>query len=55
MNPLILGIALTFTFGMILYIALFEFLPMIISSDEKKMKYIGIIFGIVLMLLTLFL
>lgn len=55
MNPLILGIALTFTFGMILYIALFEFLPMIISSDEKKMKYIGIISGIVLMLLTLFL
>ena len=55
MNPLILGIALTFTFGMILYIVLFEFLPMIISSDEKKMKYIGIIFGIILMLLTLFL
>lgn len=55
MNPLVLGIALTFTFGMILYIALFEFLFMIISSDEKKMKYIGIISGIVLMLLTLFL
>lgn len=54
MNPLILGIALTFTFGMILYIAVFEFLPMIISSDEKKMKYMGILTGIVLMLLTLF-
>lgn len=54
MNPIILGLALTFTFGMILYIAVFEFLPMIINSKEKNMKVLGLLVGILLMLLTLF-
>lgn len=54
MNPIILGFALTFTFGMILYIALYEFLPMIINSKEKNMKLLGLLVGVVLMILTIF-
>ena len=54
MNPLVLGIALTFTFGMILYIAIFEFLPMIKNSVEKNMRNIGLLTGLLLMLLTIF-
>ncbi len=54
MNPLVLGIALTFTFGMILYIAMFEFLPIIKNSKEEKMKYFGLLTGLVAMLLTMF-
>lgn len=55
MNPLVLGIALTFTFGMVLYIAIYEFLPLIYHSKEKKMVLFGSILGIILMALTLFL
>lgn len=55
MNPIILGIALTFTFGMILYIALYEFLPLIRESNDKQTRNFGLISGVVLMILTLFL
>ena len=55
MNPIILGIALTFTFGMILYIALYEFLPLIKESNDKQTRNFGLISGVVLMILTLFL
>lgn len=55
MNPIILGIALTFTFGMILYIAVYEFLPLIRETDDKKTRNFGLLNGIVLMVLTLFL
>lgn len=55
MKPLVLGIALTFTFGMVLYIAVYEFLPLIRKSEEKKHIVLGIFSGVLLMLLTLFL
>jgi len=55
MNPVILGVALSFTFGMILYIAIFEFLPLIKESKKVKIRNIGILVGIILMTLTLFL
>ena len=54
MNSLVLGGALTFTFGMVLYIAIFEFLPMMRDSKDKKMVLVGSVSGIVLMILTLF-
>lgn len=55
MSPIVLGIALSFTFGMILYIAIFEFLPLINESNQKKTKVFGVVLGFVLMLFTLFL
>lgn len=55
MNSLIIGGALTFTFGMVLYIAIFEFLPLIKESKKVKIRNIGILVGIILMTLTLFL
>ena len=53
-KPIILGSALTLTFGMILYIAIKEFLPLIRESKDFKSKLYGIIIGIVLMIFTLF-
>lgn len=55
MNSIVLGIFLTFTFGMILYIAIFEFLPLIKESKETKTRNLGFIVGIIFMVLTLFL
>lgn len=55
MKPIVLGIALTFTFGMVLYIAVYEFLPLIRESKEKRMIMYGFVSGILLMALTLFL
>lgn len=55
MSPVMLGVALAFTLGMIFYIAIFEFLPLILESKEKKVKFAGVILGVSLMLFTLFL
>ena len=53
LNAFIIGTLLSFTFGMIMYIACFEFLPLIKDSKDKKMVNMGILFGIVLMLITM--
>lgn len=55
LNDFILGSLLSFTFGMILYIAFFEFLPLLKETKEKRTRNIALITGILLMLLTLFL
>lgn len=55
MNSVVFGAALTLTFGMVLYISVYEFLPMMRESEEKKVKNLGILTGIVVMILTLFL
>jgi len=55
MNSLVLGIFLTFTFGMILYIAVYEFLPIIRNSKEHKVRNLGLLLGIIMMALTIFL
>lgn len=55
MQPLVLGALLTFTFGMVLYIAIYEFLPLIHKASDKKHVLAGFVSGIVLMFLTLFL
>ena len=53
LNAFIIGTLLSFTFGMIMYIACFEFLPLIKDSKDKKMVNMGILFGIILMLITM--
>ncbi len=54
-REVIMGIILMITFGMIMYIAIFEFLPVIKESNLKSMKYLGFIVGIITMVITLFL
>ncbi len=53
LNAFIIGTLLSFTFGMIMYIACFEFLPLIKDSKDKKMVNMGILCGIILMLITI--
>ena len=53
LNPVVLGSFLSFTFGMIIYIAFFEFLPMLKNVKEKKTKNIAMLLGIVLMAISL--
>lgn len=53
MNSLVIGGTLTFTFGMVLYIAIFEFLPLIKESKQSSIRNIGFLVGIILMGLTL--
>lgn len=54
MESLAFGVLLTFTFGMVLYIAINEFLPSMIKSEDKIYRNVGVILGVVLMLVTLF-
>lgn len=54
MKSVVFGVLLTFTFGMVLYIAVNEFLPHMIKSNDKIYRNAGLILGIVLMLITLF-
>lgn len=51
---LIEGISLTLTLGMLLYILLIELLPKIVHTKEKKITGLGILLGILLLMITLF-
>ena len=53
-NAIVFGVILSFTFGMVLYIAIFEFLPLMKDGEERKAKIMGLISGFILMLITLF-
>lgn len=55
MNSFAIGALLTFTFGMVLYIAVYEFLPIIKESKENKIRNIGFLVGIFLMAISVFL
>ena len=50
----VIGSLLSLTLGMLLYIIIFELWPKIIKSKNKKVTIMGIILGIVLLLLSLF-
>lgn len=47
-------VSLTLTIGMLLYILIMELLPKVITYKNKKITIVGIITGIVLLLVTLF-
>ena len=53
-EELILGILLSITLGMLIYIALFELLEQMIHSKNKKEIIIGMILGISILFLSLF-
>ena len=51
-NDLVLGILLSITLGMIIYIVLFELLEQIIHTKNKKETMIGIFLGIFILVLS---
>ena len=48
------SISLTVTLGMLLYILILELLPKVIHNKDKKVTISGIILGVILLLITLF-
>lgn len=48
------SISLTVTLGMLLYILILELLPKVINNKDKKETISGIILGVILLLITLF-
>lgn len=53
-NPLILGILLSITLGMLIFIVLDELIPRLRNIKEKNTSFLGIILGVFLILLTIF-
>lgn len=53
-SPLLLGILLSLTLGMLLFIAISELIPRIKEAKDKKVSYIGLAIGIILLLLSQF-
>lgn len=48
----IIGILVAITAGMLIYISIFELLPQIVKSNNKKLSYLGIIIGVAIFLLS---
>jgi len=48
----IIGILISITLGMILYIVLFELLPHVLHGEHKKQSIVGIIIGIVIIVVS---
>lgn len=51
-SPLLLGILLSLTLGMLLFISFGELIPRLKESTDKKVSYIGLTIGVVLLLLS---
>lgn len=51
-NPLLLGTLLSVTLGMVLFITLGELIPRVRESKNKKVSYIGIAIGIMILLIA---
>lgn len=54
MMNLLESISLTLTIGMLIYILIMELLPKVIHSKDKKITISGILLGILLLVMTLF-
>ena len=52
-SELVMGLLLSVTFGMLVYISFVELLPQINNISNKKIKYIGVISGSVLLMISL--
>lgn len=53
-NPVVFGLLLCVTLGMLIYISIFELLHKMIEMKDKKIAAIGIVTGIILILITVF-
>jgi Predicted divalent heavy-metal cations transporter len=57
LNPIddfLVGILISLTLGMLIYIAVMELLNQIIHSKEKKISIVGILVGIVILIISVF-
>lgn len=53
-SPIILGILLSITLGMLVFIAFTELLPRIMESRNKKVSYTGIAIGVLILVIAVF-
>jgi len=53
-NELILGVLLSITLGMLIYISVFELLPKMLEAKNKRIVLLGIVIGILLITMTMF-
>lgn len=53
-HEIVLGILLSITLGMLIYISIFELLPRILEMKNKKIAITGILLGIFLIVITMF-
>ena len=51
----VLGVLLSLTLGMLIYILFDELYPRICHSKNKKINYLGIFLGVVILFISLFL
>lgn len=47
-----IGVLICITLGMILYIVIFELIPHVLHGNNKKLSLIGIIFGVIIILIS---
>lgn len=52
-SNLLMGLLLSTTLGMLIYISLFELLPQVTNIKNKKIKYIGVISGVIILVISL--
>lgn len=53
-NSVVLGLLICITLGMLIYISIFELLPKIMEIKNKKITILGILSGIALIVITMF-
>ncbi len=53
-DPIVLGGLLSMTLGMLIFIVVDELFPRIKDTKNKKMTYIGISLGIIILLISMF-
>ena len=53
-SPIISGILLSVTLGMLIFISMTELLPRIKNTKNKKVTYLGITIGVIIQLIALF-
>lgn len=53
-NEIILGLLLSVTLGMLIYISIFELLPKMLEIKNKIITILGVVTGVILILVTMF-
>ena len=54
-NQIIMGVLLSITIGMLLYINIIELLPRLVSSNNKKTVVLSILSGIIILIISILL
>ena len=54
-NQIIMGVLLSITIGMLLYINIIELLPRLVSSNNKKTVVLSVLSGIIILIISILL